>query len=190
MEDISRISKKIIDDARLEAEEIMSAEIAKAQERAKDTAARLEAEKALIDADTERQLAAVCGSSEYEAEKNRKNALTKTRLDFFSHVTELAKQKLVSLPEKEYFDFLYNVFAKLGKGENGVISFGDKDAERLPVDFMERLEKLVPLSRGEDVPGYGFLVRYDGFTENAMLDQMLEERRSELIHELSMAIGS
>lgn len=185
MEAIAKISEKIIADAKAQAEKTIDEAKISAAARVEEIKATCEKEKAELQSALDKQLAEINGSAAYEEARDRKNALGETKVRFFESIIEKAKAEILSLPDDEYCDFMYSIFTTLAKGENGVISFGDKDITRLSGKFFEKISKEVPLKKGDTLPGYGFLIKYDGFTENAFIDNIFEDRKSELVLLLS-----
>ncbi len=190
MDGVKNISEKIISDAKAEAESIRAAAKADAEEQRGKLLAEFEREKSAAEEKLQRQIKEIDDGCRYEIERNRKNAHAKAQADFLNKVIDKAKEKIRNLPASEYREFLYELFQKTKGASGGVICFGKDDSAAVSDEFCRKLCSEGGLTRGDDIEGSGFIIKYSGYTENVTVDRVFEEKRSELLSVLSKAIKS
>ena len=107
-----------------------------------------------------------------------------------------AKQKIISdmlaeglsaakaLPDNEYFDLIEKMVSEYSQPEEGVIVFGERDKNRLPNGFIERLNgvskgKLTLSGETADADA-GFILKYGGIEQNCTFDAIFAAESEEL----------
>lgn len=190
--------EKIIGDIRAESRAAVDAvlEQARTQAAAVIEEARLEAEAQCgkIRKDSESRIAEGEERTRSAAELLRKRELLSAKQALIAEAIKAAKRKLGDLPAEQYFSVLTRMaVAAAHPGETGGICFSEADRRRLPADFSERLNRLLPdgtvlklSGRAVDIRD-GFLLDYDGVEENGSFDAVFAEKR-ELLQDSVQAI--
>ena len=98
------------------------------------------------------------------------------------------------MPDKEYFDLLYQVFVNQNIQADGEILFSEKDKKRMPKDFTSRLNSAsdggkITLSQETAGIENGFIVRCGKIEINCTIDSILEEKDSELRDRLNQYLS-
>ena len=117
----------------------------------------------------------------------RRRALLKVKGELVQESLDLAYERLKALPEEEYFAFLFQQLEKQAGPGAGILQLNNRDLNRLPGDFNEKIRVLGEKKGGSlflshepaDIDG-GFLLSYGGILENGSLAAIFEARADEL----------
>ncbi len=112
------------------------------------------------------------GDSAADLEERR--ILLNTKQSIISDMLRIGLNEAKNLPDTEYFDLIEGMVGKYSMPENGVICFGRKDFDRLPKDYLSRLNHA---AKGEltldpdaaDIDA-GFILKYGGIEQNCSFD--------------------
>ena len=90
-----------------------------------------------------------------------------------------AKAKIMNLPDKEYSDFLFNLFNNNAQPLDGVLRFVPADYARLSEGFLQRCRQAFPdhdLQISGDMEGIvrGFVIQYGNILINCSIDSIFE----------------
>ena len=91
----------------------------------------------------------------------------------------MTRHKMKNLPDEDYFELIYT-FAKKLNGMSGVVLLNEKDMNRLPKDFLARLEKCgvkAELSKTPCDIESGFILKCGDIEENMDFSAILSEKR-------------
>ena len=115
------------------------------------------------------------------AQFRERNAVLKIRQQSINEAIKQAQEKLVNLPDAEYFDFLIKLFEKDVQSQNGVMYLSKKDTDRMPVDFKEKIEKTaeqmgghITISSDRDSVNNGFILAYGEIEENCQIKALFD----------------
>ena len=79
-----------------------------------------------------------------------------------------------SLPDDEYFELILKMIEKNSQEKDGVIAFGQKDLDRLPKNYMQKVNSVskgkLRLSDEAAAVDAGFILSYGGIEENCSFD--------------------
>lgn len=187
MAGIDVITKEILQDASDRAAEIA----AKAQEQAaaieaeaRETAAKNSEAAA---AKAERDVAAYDRRVQSQIRMEKREAVLAAKQEVIDQVIEEAYHRLMELDDQKYFDMLEKLIAKNVQNAKGEILFSASDRERLPADFMKRVQSAAEkkggsLTLSKETAGIdgGFVLRYGGIDENCSLKALFDEKREVL----------
>ena len=79
-------------------------------------------------------------ASKSRCDLETRNAFLKRRREEIDKTYSEILNKMKNLPDEDYFELIYT-FAKKLNGMSGVVLLNEKDMNRLPKDFLARLEK-------------------------------------------------
>ena len=93
----------------------------------------------------------------------------------------------MDLDDEKYFEMLEKLLEKHALAEDGTICFSEKDLERMPEGFPEKIKSIAASQGGsltlsekpEKVDG-GFLLVYGGIEENCTIRAVFDSKREEL----------
>lgn len=116
-----------------------------------------------------------------------RNAILKAKQQSIQEVIKTAQEKLVNLPENEYFDFLTKLFEKNVQPQDGIMFFSEKDRERMPEDFKEKIKTIAEEKGGHvviasDRAGIenGFILVYGEIEENCQIKALFDANSDRL----------
>jgi len=178
--------EKIIDRIKADSKSAVDAVMAEAtrscegiMQDAEKTAAK---RAAVISEKTQAKRRQLEASAKSRAELETRNALLRQRRAEIDKTVKGLQTYLETLDDKNYFKALYRLAAQL-KGKSGEIYLNQKDLNRLPRDFEERLKEngvTAKVSRKPaDIVG-GFVLKDGDNEENMDFKALISARRDEI----------
>ena len=187
MSGLDKMKARILEEAQSTAQEITDKAKADAEAavQAAREAAEAEAEKIIERA--KRDAADYMTRVDSSMEMQRKQAVLAAKQEVISGVLEAAYDAVMNLDDKKYFEMLEKLLEKHALAEDGTICFSEKDLERMPEGFPEKIKSIAASKGGsltlsekpEKVDG-GFLLVYGGIEENCTIRAVFDSKREEL----------
>lgn len=118
-------------------------------------------------------------ASESRCDLETRNAFLKRRREEIDKTYSEILNKMKNLPDEDYFELIYT-FAKKLNGMSGVVLLNEKDMNRLPKDFLARLEKCGVKAELSKMPcdiESGFILKCGDIEENMDFSAILSEKR-------------
>lgn len=118
-------------------------------------------------------------ASKSRCDLETRNAFLKRRREEIDKTYSEILNKMKNLPDEDYFELIYT-FAKKLSGMSGVVLLNEKDMNRLPKDFIARLEKCgvkAELSKTPCDIKSGFILKCGDIEENMDFSAILSEKR-------------
>ena len=118
-------------------------------------------------------------ASKSRCDLETRNAFLKRRREEIDKTYSEILNKMKNLPDEDYFELIYT-FAKKLNGMNGVVLLNEKDMNRLPKDFLARLEECGVKAELSKTPGdieSGFILKCGDIEENMDFSAILSEKR-------------
>lgn len=175
--DAKHAADVVLQQAKQEAEQIMAAAKALADEKCAEIAGRAGAD-----------VQAAISRGESAAALQEKKVLLDAKQHLISEIISKARKSLDSLPEQEYTELILKLVSKYAHQKPGRILFSAADKKRLPADIDKRIkDALAGKSKAEltvseenaEISG-GFLLVYGDIEENCTFDALFEAAREDL----------
>ncbi len=118
-------------------------------------------------------------ASKSRCDLETRNAFLKRRREEIDKTYSEILNKMKNLPDEDYFELIYT-FAKKLNGMSGVVLLNKKDMNRLPKDFLARLEKCGVKAELSKMPcdiESGFILKCGDIEENMDFSAILSEKR-------------
>lgn len=118
-------------------------------------------------------------ASKSRCDLETRNAFLKRKREEIDKTYSEILNKMKNLPDEDYFELIYT-FAKKLNGMSGVVLLNEKDMNRLPKDFLARLEKCgvkAELSKAPCDIESGFILKCGDIEENMDFSAILSEKR-------------
>ena len=118
-------------------------------------------------------------ASKSRCDLETRNAFLKRRREEIDKTYSEILNKMKNLPDEDYFELIYT-FAKKLNGMSGVMLLNKKDMNRLPKDFLARLEECgvkPELSKTPCDIESGFILKCGDIEENMDFSAILSEKR-------------
>lgn len=118
-------------------------------------------------------------ASKSRCDLETRNAFLKRRREEIDKTYSEILNKMKNLPDEDYFELIYT-FAKKLNGMSGVVLLNKKDMNRLPKDFLARLEECgvkAELSKTPYDIESGFILKCGDIEENMDFSAILSEKR-------------
>ena len=184
MAGIDIMIRQIEDDTKAVCDEILGTARAKSDGILKD--ARLKADKITADGKvrTAARVADIEKRGESSAELEERKVALYTKQSIISDMLNAGLATAKSLPDDEYFALILKMIEKNSQPADGVISFGQKDLDRLPKGFAEQANAVsagkLTLSDTAAAIDAGFILSYGGIEENCSFDAIFMSESDEL----------
>lgn len=184
MAGIDIMIRQIEDDTKAVCDEILGAARAKSDGILKD--AQLKADKITADGKvrTASRVADIEKRGESSAELEERKVALYTKQGIISDMLNAGLATAKSLPDDEYFALILKMIEKNSQPADGVISFGQKDLDRLPKGFAEQANAVsagkLTLSDTAAAIDAGFILSYGGIEENCSFDAIFMSESDEL----------
>lgn len=118
-------------------------------------------------------------ASKSRCDLETRNAFLKRRREEIDKTYSEILNKMKNLPDEDYFELIYT-FAKKLNGMSGVVLLNEKDMNRLPKNFLARLEECgvkAELSKTPCDIESGFIHKCGDIEENMDFSAILSEKR-------------
>ncbi|MGI6153349.1 MAG: V-type ATP synthase subunit E [Christensenellaceae bacterium] len=181
--------KQIIDAIEKETQSQVDEIIREAEKKADSLRQKAEKEHAEIaamqDKKAAREKTAGIERAASQDRQDRGQALLKIRSEAIAGILKEAYNKVLNMPDQEYFDFLFRVFEKSALKGNGEIYFAKHDLGRLPEDFIDRLNgaledgSVVLKGEAKEIDR-GFIISYGKIEQNCSIKSLFEENKNVL----------
>ena len=184
--------EKITNEINLEAEKEAAGIIADAERAANALKEKAEKEAGeFSDAANERidrRVAAERKKIVSQCEQIEKLRLLKAKQEIIEDTLQSAKEEMLALDDKAYFDNILKLLEKAVQKDKGFMSLNKKDMDRIPQYFEKSINAVATANGGtlelaEDpvnITG-GFLLKYGNIEINSSIDAIFEERKEELV---------
>lgn len=194
MSGLDKIIESILDSAKQEADVILHEADKKAEEILNAGQKEIEMARKEAAENIEKETQKLRQMAEAADKQNKRQALLRVRIEMIGQFISAAKEKILAMPDKEYFDLLYQVFVNQNIQADGEILFSEKDKKRMPKDFTSRLNSAsdggkITLSQETAGIENGFIVRCGKIEINCTIDSILEEKDSELRDRLNLYLS-
>lgn len=118
-------------------------------------------------------------ASKSRCDLETRNAFLKRRREEIDKTYSEILNKMKNLPDEDYFELIYT-FAKKLSGMSGVVLLNENDINRLPKDFLARIEECgvkTELSKTPCDIESGFILKCGDIEENMDFSAILSEKR-------------
>ncbi|MFA5561436.1 MAG: V-type ATP synthase subunit E [Eubacteriales bacterium] len=185
MSGLDNIIAEIAVQANGKADRILSEARQKAAEILEKGRAEREEWQHRLDETTEQECLDILTQAKSATRQERRRALLRARGQVIDEIIAEAKAKIESLPDTEYFDFLFRLFEKNAQPLDGLIRFAPADYAGIPGDFLARCRQVCPgstlrLSGDMDTIRRGFVIEYGKVLQNCSIDAIFESERQRL----------
>ena len=186
MTGLDKILSKISEEAILKCGEIDAQAKKDAQELWEQTVSKATAEAQKIVSDGQKKADYIVNTAKNAAESAYKKECLKAKNDIINDVIAAAYEKLVTLPDKDYFDVIISLCAANAQKGVGILKFNKTDLKRLPADFSKILEQT--LDEGMEIKvsniavdiADGFLLTYGDVEVNCTFHALFDSMHDEL----------
>ena len=111
----------------------------------------------------------------------KRQMLLETKQELIGNTLAQAKEKLLSLPDKDYFDMIVKVVKKAALKGDGQMLFNEKDLKRLPSGFEGMIKSacegkggtLTVSKETRDIDG-GCVLVYEGIEQNCSISSLFD----------------
>ena len=111
----------------------------------------------------------------------KRQMLLETKQELISDTLSQARERILGLPDKDYFDMILKLVKKSALKGDGEILFNEKDYKRLPGSFESSLKSACEGAGGtlrvsketRDIDG-GFVLAYEGIEQNCSISSLFD----------------
>ncbi len=145
-------------------------------------------------ADSIRKSEDIISRAKTSAEIQNRSMILKTKQECIRKALESARMYILDLPEKEYFLLILSMISKCSEDKDGVISFSDRDLQRLPENFCSSANDISKGSiRISDDPANidgGFILSYGDVEYNCAFKAIFDDNIERFSDEVNKILFS
>ena len=187
MSGLDKIKSQILEEAEGTAQARLSEASARAEEITAAAKAEVQAEGEKMRQKSEEAVKNYTERVASSCDMQRKKAVLTAKQEVISEVLTKAYDKVVQLPENEYFELMRKMLNKYVQPADGEIVFSAADGKRMPEGFDKEIQKIAEAKGGtlnvsgetREIDG-GFILVYGGIEENCTIRSMFDAKRDEL----------
>lgn len=193
MTGLEKLVKHIEDEALSSSSAIIAEAKKKADEIIKQAKTEGEAKSAEIIKQSQLNVKAALNRADSAALLQERRLLLDAKQQIIDNILVEAKEKLLKLPNSEYFDVIISMIKKYALNQTGKIAFLLSDKNRLPNNFEDRIKvalsekggaMLLIADRASNIDG-GFVLIYGDVEENCSLDALFFAAKESLQDKVS-----
>jgi len=185
MSALDNIVEEILTEARTKADRILSDALSKAEKIRKQEQERAVEQSALIEKQTDKQIADIKSRCEIVSTLRRRQAILETQKAELEETISAARQVLLDQPTNEYFAFIVKMVAAQAENGEGELLFNAYDRSRLPKDFQQILNLVLPEGNkvnvsyvAADIDG-GCVLKYANLEKDFSCKALFRQRQDE-----------
>jgi len=192
---LDKIISEILEESEKEAQDIIAAATARADEILAEARQAGEALSDRLNAQSAKKLSALISGQESAIAMQHRREKLAARQRLIAETLHMAQAALCALPDAQYFDLLIGLAAKAAHAGDGLFYVNTRDAGRLPADFEARLGTALPQgaslkagSRAIDIDG-GLVLEYGSVVENCAISAIFSARSdafSDIVRDILM----
>lgn len=179
-------SEKILQSIKVDSENLINGIVSETNEKIADITekARRKADSEVekITSDFNKKAAQLRSAAQSSAALAQRNAILSRKREEINKTIDSLVSYLGELNEKDYFELFYKAAAKMPAGD-GEVLLNEKDLNRLPEDFAERMKAVgidCRVSPDAHKIGSGFILRRGKIELSAEFSAIAQEKREEL----------
>lgn len=180
MTGLEKIVKQIEEEAVATAEIMLREAEDKAREITKDAQANCVMIQKEMEERSANDVSSCISRGESAKDLARKKMILKAKQEVISNVIERAKEKLLQLPDDEYFEVIRKMVQKYALEQTGQIMFSAQDMKRVPKAFKDEMKSNLKISEKTANIDGGFILVYGDVEENCSFDALFFATRESL----------
>ncbi|MBR6402378.1 MAG: V-type ATP synthase subunit E [Eubacterium sp.] len=188
MAGIEKITNEIQLDAEKEAAGIIEAAENAAKKAREDAIRESEAYISSANEKLDKKRAAEEKKILSQCEHIEKLKMLETRQEIIEDTLLKAKNQILDMDAKEYFDLILSLLEKRVLPEKGLFAMNSADLKRVPADFASKINAIASKDGGElrisdsaaNING-GFILKYGNIEINSSVDALFDEHRDEFV---------
>lgn len=191
----------IIDHIKKESEQNVNAIISDAEKYANklmdDAKKNADNEVSTINKKCEAELKSIAERSVSSSELKKKQIELESKHAIIVETIEMAKQKLINLPDAEYIDFIKKVFAKNIPTKDCKIVFNSKDLKRIPKNVIDELVSMskqkganVTVASEDAKIQSGFILDFGDTIGNCSFESLIDQNIDNLVDKVNKILFS
>lgn len=184
---------KIIDEIKQEAKKASDEALARTQSEVNEILANAKKERderfAELQQETNQEVELLQNRGEAAANLLKKKMLLEAKQQIIQEMMEGAKQSILNLPDKEYFDTLLHMVKRYALLKESMILLSKRDLDRVPDAFVSALKEqnIVISTDTRNIDG-GFILVYGEVEENCSLEALFAASKESLQDQITTII--
>ena len=187
MNGLDKLVDRITGEADGQIKSIIAEAEAKAAEIKGESEKRMNAECERIGKKAQSEVETIESRAKASAELKTKQILLAGKQELLNDTIALAKEKLASLSDQEYTDFIAKLFDKHIPAQDAVLKLNAADLKRIPKDVLDGFAQKAKAAGAElkisdeaaDIKN-GFVLDFGGIEENCTFDALIDQNIEEL----------
>ncbi len=187
MTGLEKIIQQILQDAQAKADACLAQAKAESDQIVADAKLKAEQEVADIQRKSDREVENQKRSAASANDLYRRTEVLKSKQEVIAQVIQTAYETVCGMDADNYFALLEKMVAKNIVGKDGIICFSEKDLNRMPVDFAEKIKELAKNAggtltispQGRQIEN-GFILIYGGVEDNCTIKALFDAKQDEM----------
>lgn len=172
---LEKITEHILNKAKAQADEIISAAEKKACEIKADTEKTADKMKSEHDILIKNECDRILQMAQSASRQSKRQAILKAKSDVISQIINDAKNSIKNMDKKEYVEMLKTILNNTSVDSEGEIIFSKEDRPLITNDFIADKKGLKISDEYANIDA-GFIIRYGKIEQNCSIDSIFEEK--------------
>lgn len=189
---LEKIIKSIEEDSQKSAEERIKYAKSMANSILDETRKEITRESLRISDKAEKDAENIISRAKSLSENEMKKLILNAKSQIISEIINEANEKILSLKDEDYFDFILKIIESHLENQDGELVFSQKDLNRLSENFKEKIKslekkhliKLTISNKTRNITG-GVIISYGDIEENCSIDTLFKNNKDEIFDTLS-----
>lgn len=194
---LEKIIKSIEEDSQKSAEERIQYAKNMANSILDETRKEITRESLRISDKAEKDADNIISRAKSLSENEMKKMILNAKSQIISEIINQAKEKILSLKDEDYFDFILKIIESHLENQDGEFIFSEKDLNRLSENFKDKIKsleknysiKLTISNKTRNITG-GVIISYGDIEENCSIENLFENNKDEIFDSLSSFLFS
>ena len=192
MNGLDKIKEKILDEAKLKADSIISKVSDDAKKIIQQTEEQSKSDAQVIIEEGRKKADAAIRFSESSAHLEGRKKILETKGQIIDSVLKEAYRRMVSLDDNDYFIIITRLVTQYAHNDDGEMYFSSKDLKRMPKDYETKLNEqlkqgTLKISSKPCNIDAGFILVYGGIEENCSFNALFKAQ-NDILRDKSSAI--
>lgn len=189
---LEKIIKSIEEDSQKAAEERIQYAKNMANSILDETRREITRESLRISDKAEKDAVNIISRAKSVSENEMKKMILNAKSQIISEIINLAKEKILSLKDEDYFNFILKIIESHIENQDGELEFSQKDLARLTEKFKDQIKSLeeknsIKLTISNEIRNIsgGVIISYGDIEENCSIETLFQNNKEKIFDSLN-----
>ena len=189
---LEKIIKSIEEESQKSAEERIKYAKNMAKSILDETRLEITRESLKISDKAEKDAINIISRAKSVSENEKKKMILNAKSQIISEIVNEAKEKILSLKDEDYFNFIFKIIESNLENQDGKLLFSQKDLNRLTKKFKDQIKnleeknsiKLTISNETRNISG-GVIISYGDIEENCSIETLFQNNKEKIFDSLN-----